>query len=418
MTQTRNSHHLKILLAILLVAGCLRLWGAFDITGYTGDESFHVPSAISMGQHGTPLSSNWTHPPGGALILLGTITLFGDNPVGWRLGGIALGTATVGLLYLVAARLFRNETAALLAAALLALDPFHIHFSRTTFMEIPVLCFFLLFVHCMLTYQDTGSKWSLVVAGFALGLAVATKSYFVCSMTLVIGFAMYLAMKGEGDRTALALDFLCWLGCLPAAVYLLANYHFFARGFSLAEFFQMRGDALWTLRNITLESFENRWFLDVGGKPWEWFVKPIVFGVRLGNDAAGSRYLLEINNFPIRLLTLPALGYLAVREWRERSYPHFVPFMLFASVYPLFLLLNRPMASYSALVVLPFAYLALARTIVLLDERFGARHWLSLLCLALILLWGGYLYPLATGRAVSDSLYAPILSRASIVRMQ
>jgi len=295
MTQTRNSHHLKILLAILLVAGCLRLWGAFDITGYTGDESFHVPSAISMGQHGTPLSSNWTHPPGGALILLGTITLFGDNPVGWRLGGIALGTATVGLLYLVAARLFRNETAALLAAALLALDPFHIHFSRTTFMEIPVLCFFLLFVHCMLTYQDTGSKWSLVVAGFALGLAVATKSYFVCSMTLVIGFAMYLAMKGEGDRTALALDFLCWLGCLPAAVYLLANYHFFARGFSLAEFFQMRGDALWTLRNITLESFENRWFLDVGGKPWEWFVKPIVFGVRLGNDAAGSRYLLDSN---------------------------------------------------------------------------------------------------------------------------
>jgi len=414
MQHCNDSVNFKVLLAILIVSACLRLWGAFDITGYTGDESFHVPSAISLGQYGTPLSSNWTHPPAGALILLGTITLFGDNPVGWRIGGIVFGTVSVGLLYLVAFRLYRNEMAALLAATLLAMDPFHIYFSRTTFMEIPVLCFFLMFLYFMLKYAEDGSRWSLPLAGVALGLTAATKSYFVCSMLLVIGYAWWKKWQQKDGQATHVLDFLCYLLCLPVAIYLLSYYHWFGRGFTLQEFFQMRGDALWTLRNITIDSFENKWFLEVGGQPWEWFVKPIVFGYQFETN----RYLLEINNFPIRLFSLFSLIALTVHGWRRRLAPLLVPPILFASVYLLFLLLNRPMSSSSALVVLPFAYLALARAVVLLEEQYCRACRLSLIALVLIVFWGAYLYPLATGRVVSDSLYSPILSSAKIMRMQ
>jgi dolichyl-phosphate-mannose--protein O-mannosyl transferase len=406
-----------VALAFLLLAGLLRTWGAFDVAVHLGDEYFHVPSAINLARYGVPLTSNWTHPPVGALILGGAIGVFGDNPLGWRVGGIVFGSASVALLFVLAQRLTRSRTAGALAAALLALDPFHVYFSRTTFMEIPGLCFFLLFLWALHVFHDDRKGWALPVAGLAMGLTAATKAYFAASFLLASAYVLQAAWKRREDRLELALQAGCCLVLLPTAVYLGSFFHFFAGGHSLAEFLRMRGDAFWSLRTLTAASFENQWLLEVSGRPWEWFVRPLFSGVKLEGTGGTSRYLLELNNFPIRPLALAALAYLTVRGARERSPPFLLAPLLFASVYVPFLVLSRPVLGYSALVLLPFAYLALGWSIVLLERRHLRMRRASVAALVLIALWGAYLYPLATGKAVVEELYGPILSHTRLQGM-
>lgn len=405
-----NDSYKKYLYISLLVciSLLLRFWGAFDIEEYLDDESFHVPSAVSMLEFGTPLTSNWTHPPIGALILMASIKVFGNNPVGWRFGGILFGAATVAMIFLVAEQLFRDQKVSLLAALFLALDPFHIYYSRTTFMEIPVTFFFMMFIYFAMRYHDNGSLYSLCAVGVSLGVTVATKGYYAASLMMVLLYLAYRKWHSTSDKVLLVLSMLLFLAVIPAAVYLSAYFHFFARGFSLYEFIQMRLDALQVLKNITVSTFENQWLLTISQKPWEWFIKPSVHGFSI----SPGRYYLEINNSPVRLLSLTALVFLGWYGVKIRNAADFVMPLLFSSVYVLFLVLDRPLLNYSALVVLPFAYLALARVVVLIDSITMARYRLNTVIFALVVLWSLYLYPLATAKSVSEKLYNPILAIA------
>lgn len=406
----QNNKKKLFILILVCVSLLLRFWGAFDIEEYLDDESFHVPSAVSMLEFGTPLTSNWTHPPVGALILMASIKIFGNNPVGWRLGGILFGAATVAMMYLVAERLFRDQKAALLAALFLALDPFHMYYSRTTFMEIPVVFFFLVFSYFAMCYHDNDSFYSLCAVGVSLGGTVATKGYYATSLMMVLLYLIYRKWHSTSDKVLLVLSMLLCLVVIPAAVYLATYYHFFARGFSLYEFIQMRLDALQVLQNITVSTFENQWLLTISQKPWEWFIKPSVHGFSI----SPGRYYLEINNSPVRLLSLAALFFLGCYGVKKRSVADIASPLLFSSVYVLFLVLDRPLLNYSALVVLPFAYLGLARVVVLIDSITMARYRLNVIVSALIVVWSLYLYPLVTAKPIYEKLYTPILAIAKM----
>jgi 4-amino-4-deoxy-L-arabinose transferase-like glycosyltransferase len=400
-------------LAVILVAAALRFWGAFDISYFYGDEPVHVPSAINLAQYNVPLIANWTHPPLGALILEGTIGLFGDTPLGWRLGGVVLGTGTVALLYLVGRRLTGSARVAISAAALLAVDPFHVFFSRSTFIEVPALFFFMLFLWLLLQYREGERDWALAGVGVAVGLTAATKGYFAAAMAVAVAHAVGRAWRRSRDRGGLALRAACLLVLLPMAVYLAAYYQYFAAGHSLPDLIRMRGDALWTLTTLTADRFD-RWWLEAGGTPWEWFVRPIFIGNLLVGSAEGVRYLLELNFFPVRTLALAALAYLAVRGWRERRADLVAMPLLFACVYVPFFLLRRPMASYSAVALLPFAFLALPWAAELLGRRHPRLRMLPAAIVVGGVLWGAYLYPLATAKEVPGALYGYVLGRVKV----
>lgn len=410
MTNFKPQTYSIFVAALLVVTFGLRLWGAFDIAEHLDDESFHVPSAVSLAEYGAPLTSNWTHPPGGALILIATMKLFGDNPAGWRTGGILFGTATVVLLYLVAFRLFNCRASALLSAMLLVIDPYHVFYSRTTFMEIPVACFFLLFLYCLLRWHDRYSPNWLLAAGLALGCTVATKGYYALSIAIVICGSVFVALRRSDDRVLLLLRYLLCLAIIPVAVYVAANYHFFVRGHTLPEFIRMRQDAYHVLSSITKESFENSWLLQNAQKPWEWFVKPSAIGLLLMN----GNYRIEYNFFPVRTVAAIALVAFAWLGIDRRNLVFLVLPGLFISVYGILLMIDRPVLPYSVLVILPFAYGALGHGIMLADVRFRANGRLAMLCAVLALVWGAYLYPLASGRSVPTAMYEPVLSRSHI----
>lgn len=398
----------KVALLLLILAAVFRLWGAFELNEYIDDEYLHSTDAISISKYGTTANWGWHHPQLSGLIMYGTIRLFGDNPIGWRSSNIFFGTASVALIFLIGRLLYPASSAvSVIAAALLAFDPHHIYFSRTTFIEIPVTFFFLLYLYLLLEYTEN-KRSTLPLAGLAMGLTIATKAYFVFAIPLSVMYALYrIHQRRELTRRIIA-DFTVMLLLLPISIYLLSYFQWFGRGHTLLEFFKMKMDAVWALQQ--LNNFENKELLEAGGKPWEWFIKPLFWGLQRLLNSEEGQFLLQSNNPPFRLLVVPSLFAASVYAWKKHLPQELLAPLLFASCYLLILSAQRPMFSYSSTVLLPFAYLALARTVSLCAVKIRKEKLVYACFLSAILLWGAYMFPLVSARLVPLSPFRPILS--------
>ena len=399
----------KLALLILTLAAVLRLWGAFELNEYIEDEFLHSSTAVSLGTYGTTDNWGWHHPQLSGLIMYGTIRLFGDNPVGWRSSNVFFGTVSVALIFLIGRLLYPGSAVPLIAMSLLALDPHHVYLSRATFVEIPVTFFFLLYLYLLLAYVED-KRPTLPLAGIAMGLTMATKAYFVFAVPLVAVYALYRVLQ-RGELTGrVIVDLSVTLLLLPVAVYLLSYFWWFSRGYTLPEFVQMKMDSVWSLTK--LNDFEEMTYLEAGGRPWEWFIKPMFWGhQRLLNTEQG-RFLLQCNNPPFRLLVLPSLCAASVYAWKKHLPQELLAPLLFCSCYLLILLAQRPMFSYSGIVLIPFAYLALARAVTLGAAKIGKEKLIYACFLSAILVWGTYMFPLVSARLVPLAPFYPILSLA------
>jgi dolichyl-phosphate-mannose--protein O-mannosyl transferase len=402
----------KVIAFVLLFAILFRFWGAFDFQGLIGDEEGFTLLSKSLMANGV---GDWKYAPLSDLILAASMKVFGDNPVGWRINGIVLGVATIFLVFLIARRLYAESPAPILAASLLAFDPFHIHFCRTITQETPVIFFFLLYLYLMLEFSEN-SRHTLTCAGISLGLTIATKVYFVFAIPVVASYAFYRQMQrcGTGRPYGNYLEFIVKLVLLPVAIYLLAHILWLGRGHTLPELIQLKSDAFWIFNhNFT---FENAEILIQGGKPWEWFLKPFSFGHQLTPDGQYVRFAIQINNPLFRMMVMPALCIVLYQAIKAGRIQEFIPPLLFASCYLVPLLAKRPMNSYSALVLLPFAYLILARAVVIVAQKYACVQEASILFFCLVVASGCYLFPIAAGFMVPVELYRPVLSITSLTR--
>ncbi len=148
-----------ILLVILLLAAFLRLWRLGDYPALNADEAAIGYNAYSLIQtaadeHGNPWpihfqSFNDFKPGLYFYLVLPLVKWFGLNEWAVRLPGALLGVATVYIVYLLIKELFKdkkleigNWKLEILAPALLAISPWHIHFSRGGW-EVNVATFFV-----------------------------------------------------------------------------------------------------------------------------------------------------------------------------------------------------------------------------------------------------------------------------------
>lgn len=90
-----------------------------------------------------------------------------------RLMTAAFGVASVALAYLVGARVSRRV--GLVAAALFALFPPFVHHAHFATPDVPLTCAVLLLVYALMRYTASCSWSSLLVAAFAVALAVGIK---------------------------------------------------------------------------------------------------------------------------------------------------------------------------------------------------------------------------------------------------
>ena len=103
----------------------------------------------------------------------------GSNAFAWRLAGIFFGAILVGLVYLLAATMFRRRRIAVLAAAFVAFDGMSYAMSRISMNDIYVATFivaaYALFWQIWSGRWARSAWWALPVVGVLIGLAAATK---------------------------------------------------------------------------------------------------------------------------------------------------------------------------------------------------------------------------------------------------
>jgi 4-amino-4-deoxy-L-arabinose transferase-like glycosyltransferase len=171
-----------VIALIVVVAAGLRLWSA---TGpLDGIEAYEfIPAATTLTPDHLPirLAQHGALP---AYLIRGSSLIFGNSDLGFRAFSIIAGTATVLLLYLVAARWW-GSLAGLMAAALLAIDRYHIEISARA-IDLPFdLMFVAAAIFCVSRFLHGSAGgaapgrtgWWLIGAGAATALGFLCKEF-------------------------------------------------------------------------------------------------------------------------------------------------------------------------------------------------------------------------------------------------
>ncbi len=250
---------------MMVIAALTRLWNLGYPAKLVFDETYYVKDALtlSMESHekSWPDGADATfqsgdvfgyldqaafvvHPPLGKWLIAAGMWLTGPSySTGWRLSTALLGIATVGLLMLVALKLFRSAPVAILAGLLLAIDGLAITLSRTALLDASLTFFLLLGFWFFLLDQESSrvkisssiedSKNSifwfrpwLISAGVALGAASSIKwsgLYLLAGIGLYMVVSETLLRKNSGETNWLRKGVLLqgtysFLALVPAAV--------------------------------------------------------------------------------------------------------------------------------------------------------------------------------------------------------
>ena len=213
----------------------------FDETYYAKDACWYVASSPSL--CGVDAEATLVHPPLGKWLIALGIRLFGYDTFGWRIAAAVAGVLTIVVMYLLARRLLRSTTGAVIASTLLAIDFLHFVESRIAMLDIFVPMFGLAAILFLVYDRDAlldgreqatelprllHRPWR-IAAGAAAGFAVASKwsGGFFILLLLVMSVAWEWRARRErkedapggsglgGEIASLAV----WFVILPLVLY-------------------------------------------------------------------------------------------------------------------------------------------------------------------------------------------------------
>ena len=126
--------------------------------------------------------------------------LFGLHEITGRIVAGLFGAATIYIVYLIGARLLDRRTG-LIAAAFIAVMPFHVIVSRQALLEAPMTFFYAAAIYATVAYFDASDRkaspstltWWAFVIGAMAGLSFMAKE--VAGMLLVVVYGAMLVVK-------------------------------------------------------------------------------------------------------------------------------------------------------------------------------------------------------------------------------
>ena len=186
-----------IISALLIVAACTR----FYHLGHPAEIVFDEVHFVAQGRHYLHGESFLDpHPPLAKLIIAAGIAIFGDHPWGWRVGNATLGTAIVGITYLLGRRMSGSRLTGALAGGIILLDGMYLVDSHYAVIDIVYLTCaavsYLLFFKFVQTPDAAARRRILPWIGLTLGLTLASKLYIpAITFLLVMGFILYVLLK-------------------------------------------------------------------------------------------------------------------------------------------------------------------------------------------------------------------------------
>lgn len=213
----------------------------FDETYYAKDACWYVVSSPSL--CGVDAEVTMVHPPASKWLIAIGIRLFGYDTFGWRIAAAVAGILTIVVMYLLARRLLRSTTGAVIATTLLAVDFLHFVESRIAMLDVFVPLFGLAGILFLVYDRDSlfgGQQQTTdlprllqrpwrIAAGAAAGLAVASKwsggFFILLLLVLAIVWEWRAHREREDDRPALAVlrsetaSLAVWFVIVPLVVY-------------------------------------------------------------------------------------------------------------------------------------------------------------------------------------------------------
>lgn len=119
------------------------------------------------------------------------VAIFGLTPVGVRITPILYGTLTVLLTFFLARKIFQNVNIGLLAAALLAISPWHIQLTRASFEASFSLVWIVLGVWLFLKGTERGVWWMASAVSFAVSVYTYNSARVFTPLFLVAVLLIY-----------------------------------------------------------------------------------------------------------------------------------------------------------------------------------------------------------------------------------
>ena len=183
-----------ILAASLLTGAFLRLW-QINAIGYNTDEAVYSGQAGAIA--GVPgLKENFpifrAHPLLFQFVLSLIYKIHFDDLVG-RLLAAAIGLATIFLVYQLGKLLYGRLPGAL-AAAFLALMPYHVVVTRQVLLDGPMTFFATLTLYMLARFGTSQKAWWIYAAGIGMGLTFLSKETSIILLGAVYAF---LALSPE-----------------------------------------------------------------------------------------------------------------------------------------------------------------------------------------------------------------------------
>ena len=132
------------------------------------DEAHYVKDARSIIL--TQVDQRPEHPPLAKLFIVAGIDTLGDNPWGWRVPSIIMGTISIGLLYIICRRLQMSRRGASIATALFGFENFAFVMSSVAMLDVFFVTLTLAFFTLYLYRQ-------YALSGIFIGIAALAKLY-------------------------------------------------------------------------------------------------------------------------------------------------------------------------------------------------------------------------------------------------
>lgn len=196
-----------------------------------GDDGLYLYAGWRLAQGDDPTTINPEMPPM-AKYLIGFSARFLGNGA---LLAFGQGLAAIGLFFLLARKLFTSTSRALLATALLALDPLFTSQLYQTMLDLSQLVFLIIFFLVLAKHPSSTGKteyFRAIALGAAFGFFSVTKLPVYSPFLVIIAAGFYLKKK---DFVSLALFFLtaafCGLG---------AYGRYFSTGHSLFDWLSLQ----------------------------------------------------------------------------------------------------------------------------------------------------------------------------------
>jgi 4-amino-4-deoxy-L-arabinose transferase-like glycosyltransferase len=176
--------------------------------GYIFDERYYVSAAriiagrkvsvgdVYFGAAPSGADPNAEHPQLGKLIIAGSIDVFGDNAIGWRISAVIFGAAAILLLYWLVRCAGGSGWLALGAASLASFENLWVVHSRIAVLDIYAVPFMLAAAAFYLRRRP-------FVSGALIGIGCCVKEFAAYTVLVLVLFELIRVMGGAiGERTA------------------------------------------------------------------------------------------------------------------------------------------------------------------------------------------------------------------------